>query len=515
MVKVPVVRALSIALLGVACVVLYLAATPLPRASATLRTPRWIAPVTIVDVEAGTTLDDQALEIQDGRIERILPALDVPDDAGPARFDAAHAYVVPGLWDMHALLTRYAPSIDHPLYVAHGVTRVRNILNCPAEGRVNLHPCHSDKSAWNAAVSRGSLIGPIVMGSGTYPIAGPTQRHRDAPEDFAAATAADARGLVRRLAATQGPSDHIKTYDALSRTSFFALMEEARRAGIEVSGHVPWAISLQEAAAAGFKAVAHARVLPIACSSREAEIMRLRAANAPAIQWMDIALGSYDRSKCRALWAALREHGTFLSPTLITRFNETSEGIAELGKDPATAAVTPALVRFIWSEDVSAIRSRTPDQEVVYRRYYDAAAARTAEAAEAGVNLLLGSDTHDVYVAPGVGLHHEMELWRRAGIPRRTILRAATVDAARYFGQHSRFGRVAAGATADVVFVDRNPLRDLAALRDPLAVMQQGRLYDRAALHRARQRAEAAAGSWRYTIHFLRDLMRNPLGFAG
>ncbi len=512
--KVTVVRGLCIVLLGVACAVLYLAATPLPRSNSTFHTPRWIAPVTIVDVEAAATLDDQALEILDGRIQSIIPASQVPDDARPALFDAAKAYVVPGLWDMHALLTRYAPSIDHPLYVAHGVTRVRNILNCPVEGRVNLHPCHSDKSAWNAEVSRGELVGPIIMGSGSYPIAGPSERHRDAPKDFGAATAAEARGLVRLLAATQGRSDHIKTYDGLSRTSFFALMDEARRAAIEVSGHVPSAISLQEAAAAGFRAVAHARVLPIACSSREAEIMRLRTANAPAVHWMEIALGSYDPSKCRAVWATLREYGTFLSPTLITRFNETSDGVAELAADAATDAVTPALVRFIWSEDVSAIRSRTEDQEIVYRRYYDAAAARTAEAAHAGVNLLLGSDTHDVYVAPGIGLHHEMELWRRAGIPAHTILRAATLDAARYFRQQGRFGHVASGSTADLVFVDRNPLRDLSALRDPFAVMQEGRLYDRAALQEVRRRAAGAARSWRYSVHFLRDLMRNPLGFA-
>jgi imidazolonepropionase-like amidohydrolase len=513
-VKRTVVRALCIVLFGVACAALYLAATPLPRTNTTFQTPRWIAPVTIVDVETGSTLDRQALEIQEGRIHRILPASRVPQDGRAVIFNAADAYVVPGLWDMHALLTRYAPSIDHPLYLAHGVTRVRNILDCPAEGRINLHPCHADKSAWNAQVSRGELVGPVIMGSGSYPVAGPTQRHRDTPKDFGAATPAEAKGLVRLLAARQGPSDHIKTYDGLSRTSFFALMEEARRAGTEVSGHVPSAVSLQEAAAAGFKAIAHARVLPIACSSREAEIMRLRTANAPPTQWMNIALGSYDPSKCRGLWATLREYGTFLSPTLITRLNETNEGVAELAGDPVTAAVTPALVRFIWNEDLSAIRSRTRDQEHVYRRYYDAAAARTAEAAHAGVNLLLGSDTHDAYVAPGIGLHHEMELWRRAGIPARTILRAATLDAARYFGQQGRFGEVASGSTADLVFGGRNPLHDLSALRDPLAVMQQGRLYDRAALHGARRRAEEAARSLRYTIHFLRDLMRNPLGFA-
>jgi adenine deaminase len=74
--------------------------------------------------------------------------------------------------------------------------------------------------------------------------------------------------------------------------------------------------------------------------------------------------------------------------------------------------------------------------------------------------------------------------------------------------------RIAPGYVADLVLTDRNPLEELGTLRAPRAVMQEGRLYRREALQGMEADAQSAAGSWRYTVHFLRDFLRNPLGFA-
>ncbi len=96
-----------------------------------------------------------------------------------------------------------------------------------------------------------------------------------------------------------------------------------------------------------------------------------------------------------------------------------------------------------------------------------------------------------------------------------TVLGAAgTLHAAAYFGQESAFGRVAPGHAADLVLTERNPLEEPGTLRAPRAVMQEGRLYRREALQRMTTDAQSTAGSWRYTVHFLRDFLRNPGGFA-
>jgi hypothetical protein len=508
-------RAAGLIGLAAAATAVGLAAAPLPRPEVRFSRPGWIGPVAIVDVETGTVRRGKALRIERGRIAAVTDMAAVPPRDRPAMLNAGGAYVTPGLWDMHAVLTRYAGALEHPLYLGYGVTRLRSILDCPAEGKASLYACGSHKRRWNRDVRAGRLIGAITLGSGSFPVAGPRRLHRDLPDFYGAATPAEARRLVRFIAGQPAGPDHIKTYDGLTRDSFFALMAEAKARGIEVSGHVPAAVRVSEAAAAGLKAVAHARALPIGCSTREGEIMRLRSAARPAAQWMRLALQSQHPAACAALWRTLTRRGTFVSPTLITRYSETRAGLAELRGDPATQRATPPLFEWIWSEDIAPVEARRPEEEAVYAAFYRAAARRTAEAEQAGVRLLAGSDTGDAFVAPGVGLHQEMALWRRAGTPPAAILRAATIDAAAYFGQSHRIGRIAPGYVADLVFTGGNPLVDLGTLREPQAVLQEGRLYDRRALADARGAAEQAAASWRFPMHVLRDLMRNPLGFTG
>jgi len=506
---------LILLLLGMVGAAILWAGTPLPLPGNRHATPRWIGPVHVVDVLSGTVHPDQVLRIEEGRIAEILPA-DVLDPLVRRDLvDVGGAYVVPGLWDMHAIPLRYAPSLDFPLHLAHGVTRLRAILNCRQEEKVELHPCQSDKARWSAAIRRGDLSGPIIMGSGSYPITGSSPRLMPGADLFAAATPEQARATVRRIAAQAHRPDHLKTYDGLPRDSYFALMDEARRLGIEVSGHVPAALRLREAATAGHKAIAHARILPIACSSREADIADLRRNRAPQAEWMALALDHADPDGCRALWADLAVQGTFISPTLITRYNETLTGLDALRRDPDVRPYTPLPVDLIQREDIAAVEGRTPPLEELYRRYYQEAARLTAEAEKAGVRLLVGTDSHDVLVVPGVGLHQEMALWRDAGIPAASILRAATANAAAYFGLEGTHGQVRPGHVADLVFVAGNPLDDIGTLRRPLAVMQEGRLYDRDALDAMLAHARKLAAGGHFTAHFFRDFLRNPLGFAG
>lgn len=501
-------------LLLLLAVVVVLAAMPLPRAEPRFSRPEWIGPVHVVDVATETTLRDKALRVVDGRISRIADMRSLSPAERGRLVKPGGAFVVPGLWDMHAVLTRYAGALEHPLYLAAGVTRLRSILDCPAESSANFYACRSDKLRWNDQIRAGRLIGPLITGTGSYPVNGPSHVHRDSPAVYAAATSEQARQLVRLIASQAGAPDHIKTYDGLPRASFIALLEEASARNVEVSGHVPVSVGIAEASAMGLKAVAHARALPIGCSSREADIIRMRSGGRPAEEWMRLALRSQDQGTCATLWRTLRGNRTFVSPTLITRYSESQAGHAELRRDSDTLRATPPLFKWIWSEDTGSMASRSEETDALYARFYAVAAARTADAEKAGVSLLVGSDTGSEWVAPGAGLHQEMELWRRAGIAIPAILRAATMNAAAYFGHQDRLGRVAPGYVADLVFVNRNPLADLSGLRAPEAVMQEGRLYDQAALAEARAKAEQAAASWRFPVHFLRDLLRNPAGFV-
>ncbi len=507
-------RSLAALLAVLVAAILYLALTPLAPPRVGFATPAWIGPVQVVDAVAETVLADRAIRVEAGRIAAVVPVAELTDAERAALHRPGGSHVISGLWDMHALSIRYAPALDYPLHLAHGVTRLRNILNCAAEGSFELFPCQSDKRAWNAAVADGTLAGPVIMESGSFPLNGPGRRPSAMPEVFDAATPEQVQALVGLIAADPFRPEHLKAYDHLPRDSYFALVEEGLRHGLRTNGHVPVSVRVEEAVAAGHQAIAHARVLPIGCSGREDEIMALRTARAPRLDWMRLAIDTYDPAVCANLWARMAAAGTFISPTLVTRWNETRAGIEAFRADPDVGRFTPLFIDLIQWEDIAAIEGRDAGTEEVYARYYEAAAARTAEADRAGVRLLLGTDHYDLLVVPGLGMHHEIALWRAAGIPNAAILRALTVNAAAYAGREADMGRVAPGHVADLVFTDGDPLADPSVLRRPAAVMLEGRLYDRESLDRMLDHAEAVAGGPRLTIHFLRDLARNPSEFV-
>jgi hypothetical protein len=101
---------------------------------------------------------------------------------------------------------------------------------------------------------------------------------------------------------------------------------------------------------------------------------------------------------------------------------------------------------------------------------------------EAGVPLLVGTDTPNPMLVPGYSLHLEMAAMVDAGIPTLAVLRAATNEAARFMREEGLWGIVAPGAAADLILVESNPLEGLETLRRPAGVMVRGGWLDAADL---------------------------------
>jgi imidazolonepropionase-like amidohydrolase len=111
--------------------------------------------------------------------------------------------------------------------------------------------------------------------------------------------------------------------------------------------------------------------------------------------------------------------------------------------------------------------------------------AQVATMSRAGVGILTGTDAPLRNSPPGFGLHEEFEMLARGGMPPLEIIRAATLEAARYLGMRDSVGAVAPGQLADLVLLDANPLDDIRNTRRISAVVANGRLYrgeDRARL---------------------------------
>jgi len=113
--------------------------------------------------------------------------------------------------------------------------------------------------------------------------------------------------------------------------------------------------------------------------------------------------------------------------------------------------------------------------------------------ADAGVPLLAGTDANGAgWVIPGFALHDEFDLLAEAGLGPLTILQAATLAPARFFGLSAEAGQVAPGYRADLVLLASDPAASHRALRDITAVVRAGQLWSRASLDAVLARVEAS-----------------------
>jgi imidazolonepropionase-like amidohydrolase len=118
-----------------------------------------------------------------------------------------------------------------------------------------------------------------------------------------------------------------------------------------------------------------------------------------------------------------------------------------------------------------------PNADSVGRAMLAKRLRQAATMQRAGVHLLTGTDAPLRNSPPGFGLHEEFQLFARGGMPPFEILKAATLEPARYFGLADSTGTVATGKWADLVLLDANPLTDIGNTRRMSAVVANGRLF--------------------------------------
>ena len=99
-------------------------------------------------------------------------------------------------------------------------------------------------------------------------------------------------------------------------------------------------------------------------------------------------------------------------------------------------------------------------------------------AIQEGVNIALGTDQLPSEPNDGTtATAREAQYYVEAGMTPLQALRSATIAPATMLGAENEIGSLAAGKFADIVAVDRDPARDIKALRNILLVMKGGRVY--------------------------------------
>ena len=263
---------------------------------------------TVVDVEHAQTRKDQAIATRDGTI------VAVGGDAAIAghwharsTIDVRGRYVIPGLWDMHVHFGGGADLVEEnqallPLYIAYGVTTIRD---CSGD-------IPDEVLSWRGETASGALLGPTLLSSGPK-IEGIKPIWKGTLET---GSRADVDAAITKLQGLR--VDFVKITDStLDPQLFLYAVAQARAAGLNVSGHIPMALTVQQALDAGISSIEHIDYAFKAGAKHEAAIVADFAAGrtnrAEAERRID---ADFDEATAMDAYRDLARRGVFVTPTL-------------------------------------------------------------------------------------------------------------------------------------------------------------------------------------------------------
>jgi imidazolonepropionase-like amidohydrolase len=486
---------------GVTAWVVAAACTLLPTACARTRPADLaIRGATVVDVIHGSLRTDQIVLIKGNRIVAIEPTASVGLPGNATVVDLPGTYLIPGLWDMHvhsvanvavdrANRSVAAQDWHFPLFLAYGVTGVRNMNDGTADLRLDL------TNSVRRRLSQGDLPGPPRFLS-----AGPSL-DGDPPlgtNPVVVRTAEQARVAVQQLAAHG--ADLVKVYENLSREAYFAILDEARRRGIPVDGHVPFRITPVEVAEAGQRTVEHPEALAQGCATgadpeRDRFARVLAGFNRLPEREQFLAMfrhtralyDSRDPARCRATAEVYRRNGVAVATDLVAYHHVVHSD--QVLADTASMRLVPDAILHNWkewseSQDAREFRS-------ILRPILPVELENVRVLKEAGVVLLAGTDVGIPLQIPGLSLHRELMRLVEAGLTPLQALQSATINPARVLGMTDSLGTLEPGKLADLVLLDANPLEDISNTQRIRAIVANGRLYRRTDLDRLVAEVEA------------------------
>lgn len=359
---------------------------------------------------------------------------------------------MPGLVDMHVHLN---DPDDGPVYVANGVTTIRNMWGFP------------ETLEWRKDYASGKRLGPTVYTAGNLLDGNPPIW----PGSAVIETAAQAESEV--VAEKKAGYDFVKVYSHLTQAAYEDILASAKRHGMPVAGHVPEPVGLLGALEAGGQ------------SSIEHLTGYLTAAQAVGTHAADLTdwnekrramIEHLDESRVPMLARGTRDSGVWNCVTLIV-----SQRIATL--DRRDSLMTLPGVRYVSPELLSGwdtskdfrFRSMTPRDFAAMHASFAFQMRMTRALRDSGAKILLGTDTSNPFVVAGFAVHEELALLAEAGLTPYQALRAGTASAAEYLHASDEFGSVRPGLRADLILVDGNPLDDVRNAARRSGVMLRGR----------------------------------------
>ncbi len=377
--------------------------------------------VSLVDGVSEHQIENASIIVRNGTITGVGKTGDMQIPVGAEILNGEGLTLMSGLIDAH-----YHNSENYPtIFLKRGITSLR-------DPGIWFEDYDSERRS-GQPLPRLFLTGPhLDMPPPTYP--------NDA---YVVRDKAEVKEAMKFLI-DQG-STAIKVYLRLSLGLIKEACDIAHAHGLPVTGHLE-ITDARQAIIAGLDGIEHITSLGTALiSQKKAEVYRQR-----------IMADSEERKTGRyEMWKGIDVNG------------KAADSLIDFLVDHQTF-VTPTLGAFEY-------RLNDTQQDSTKYLGFQNMMRFVGRCQEAGVKIVLGSHgPWNKYVETGWTYQHEMELLAKTGMDNMKIIKAATIENARFFRIDHRLGSIEKGKQADLILIDGDPIADINAMYNVKKVMLNG-----------------------------------------
>ena len=412
--------------------------------------------VQILDGTGAPPLADATIVIRDGAIEAVGAGVEIPAEAEV--LDLAGHTVIPGIVGLHdhtfymtsgrmVQSTETAPK----LYLGSGVTTIRTTGSYHPYSELNL----------KRAIDGGLLPGPRIHVTGPYLVSEPSTELDmtivDDPEE--------ARRVVDYWA-NEGAS-WFKVYTRISRANLAAVIEEAHRRGLKVTGHI-CSVSFREAAELGIDNLEHGLF------SNSDYVTGKQPDECPSNMMSSLFALDLASPEVQATFRDMIDHGVAMTSTLavIETFVPDRPPLDQRMLDLMAPEVREEVLETRAAIAATAASSPMP-------RFFEKILAYEKAFVEAGGLLAAGVDpTGFGGTLAGLGDLRNYELFVEAGFTPVEAIQIMTANGAKVLGEYEQYGSIEPGKLAELAVIEGDPVASPSDIRNVVLVFKDGLGFD-------------------------------------
>ncbi|GAL65681.1 amidohydrolase family protein [Jejuia pallidilutea] len=419
----------------------------------------------IIPMHKDTVLKNKMVHIKKGIITKIADTINVDN---VKIFSANNKYLMPGLIDMHVhVWDKY----ELGLYLANGVTTVRNLWGMPMHMRIKNDIVNNAIFSPLFFTTGPKLTGSEFIGDDNLNLTSPNEAKK------------------KVISYKNRGYDFIKTYYGLDKNIFDAVIEQAEISGMDIVAHpsqkVPFSYHLHPQ----IKSIEHAEEIVQQPLQFKLDTVKLK----PIINSISIS-----------------KHTSYC-PTITVFNNIYQMMINDSILDSESLNYINPLIRKVDSKNQFNrwFNAKQNDSTVVSRikNQHDFHLTIVKKLHEAGVNIICGTDAGIGVTVPGFSIHKELKFYKEAGLTNYEVLKTATANVSTTHKIMKALGTIEEGKIANLLVLDNNPLISLSTLENPTYVFIKGRKLNRATLKRFKEKAKGRKNLMASALRYLENLI--------